>query len=211
LKAVFLDVGETLISEERYWRELAAEAGIDAHVVLAALGATIALGEEHTELWRHLGVGRPQNTGTVLYELEDLYPDALACLETLRALGLRVGLAGNQSAELECWTRSAGLPVDVIGSSASWGFRKPSPEFFERMVSEAACAPAELAYVGDRVDNDVVPALAAGLVAVHVRRGPWGRLQMSPAGAVVIESLDELPQALASPSVSSWSHGPARD
>ena len=58
--------------------------------------------------------------------------------------------------------------------------------------------PAEVAYVGDRVDNDVRPALAAGLVAVHLRRGPWGLLQRTPDGAIAIDALAELPAALAS-------------
>ena len=62
----------------------------------------------------------------------------------------------------------------------------------------AGCYPAELAYVGDRVDNDVVPALAAGLVAVHVRRGPWGRLQSAPPAALAVDSLADLSRALAS-------------
>jgi FMN phosphatase YigB (HAD superfamily) len=197
LRAVFLDVGETLVNEERYWREVSSYAGLDAHVVLAALGVTIARGEEHTELWRHLDVPRVGG-GDAMYEFADLYPDALSSLEALRALGLRIGLAGNQSAGLEAWTREAGLPVDFIGSSAGWGVRKPERAFFERTVAEAGCAPGELAYVGDRVDNDVVPALAAGLVAVHLRRGPWGRLQHAPPEAISIESLAELPQALAS-------------
>jgi FMN phosphatase YigB (HAD superfamily) len=198
MKTVFLDVGETLVNEERYWREIAAASGVDSHVVLAALGATIALGEEHTELWQHLGIAPPPALGDVVYQLDDLYPDALACLAALRELGLAVGLAGNQSFRLEEWTRAAELPADVIGSSASWGVRKPAAAFFERMVAEAGCAPGDLAYVGDRVDNDVLPALAAGLIAVHIRRGPWGRLQASPARALVIDSLDELPDALAS-------------
>jgi hypothetical protein len=30
------------------------------------------------------------------------------------------------------------------------------------------------------VDNDVRPALAAGMAAVHLRRGPWGMLQPTP-------------------------------
>ncbi len=51
--------------------------------------------------------------------------------------------------------------------------------------------------MGDRVDNDVLPALAAGLVAVHVRRGPWGLLHEAPAGAISIRSLAELPAVLA--------------
>jgi spermidine synthase len=40
------------------------------------------------------------------------------------------------------------------------------------------------------------PALAAGLVAVHIRRGPWGHLEEPPPDAVRIRSLDELPAAL---------------
>jgi FMN phosphatase YigB (HAD superfamily) len=198
LEAVFLDVGETLVDEERYWSEVAALAGLDTHVVLAALGVTIALGEEHTELWSHLGVPKPEGLGDVLYERGDLYPDAGPCLEQLNALGFRVGLAGNQSATLERWLREIRLPASVIGSSASWAVRKPAPAFFERMVAEAGCEPGELAYVGDRVDNDVLPALEAGLVAVHLRRGPWGRLQATPPRAVAIDSLAELPDALAS-------------
>ena len=51
--------------------------------------------------------------------------------------------------------------------------------------------------MGDRVDNDVVPALAAGMVAVHIRRGPWGYLHEPPAEAIRIHSLDELPAVLA--------------
>ncbi len=199
LKAVFFDVGETLVDEERWWRVLAERSGLQPHVVWAALGVTIERGEEHGELWRHLGIERPEGWWNDLtYELEDLYPDAISCLEVVRDLGLRVGIVGNQTDALERWAREAALPADVMSSSASFGVRKPDPRFFERLVALAECAPGELAYVGDRVDNDVLPALAAGLVAVHVRRGPWGRLQSSPAGVLAIDSLDELPDALAS-------------
>jgi FMN phosphatase YigB (HAD superfamily) len=197
LRAVFLDVGETLVNEDRYWREVAARAGLEPHVVTAALGVAIARGEEHTAIWSHLGVERPESVGEVSYTEADLYPDAVPCLEALRGLGLRVGLAGNQSAVLERWTRET-LHVPIVGSSASWGARKPDPAFFARMLAEAGCAAGELAYVGDRVDNDVVPALAAGFVAVHVRRGPWGRLQQAPDDALVVDSLAQLPDALAS-------------
>ena len=197
LKAVFFDVGETLVDEERYWREVAAEAGVAAHVVLAALGVTIAFGEEHTELWRHLGLPRPA-APVVPYEDDDLYPDAVRCLGMLREKGYTVGIAGNQDALLDAWLRESRLPINIAGSSASWGVRKPERAFFERMISEAGCDPEELVYVGDRVDNDVLPALAAGIVAVHLRRGPWGRLQTTPAAVLTIDGLDELPDALAS-------------
>ena len=86
--------------------------------------------------------------------------------------------------------------VDFVGSSERWGDEKPYAGFFARVV-EAAGAPAEeIVYVGDRVDNDVVPALAAGLHAVRIRRGAHADVE-SPAGTVTIGSLDELPEVLA--------------
>jgi len=199
LKAVFFDVGETLVNEERWWRRLADHGGLQPHVVWAALGVTIARGEEHTALWGHLGIDQPIGWYETPYSVDDLYPDALECLERARALGLLVGIVGNQTETLERWARDAALPADVISSSASLGVRKPDPRFFERVVDLAGCRPEETAYVGDRVDNDVLPAAAAGLVAVHVRRGPWGRLQPTPPEAALgIDDLASLPEALAS-------------
>jgi FMN phosphatase YigB (HAD superfamily) len=199
VRAVFFDVGETLVDEERYWREVASAAGVGPHVVWAALGMTIERGEEHWTLWRHLGVERPAGAwDQIVYSIDDLYPDALECLEQVRAGGMLVGIAGNQSAALEEWAQAAGLPVDVVTGSASLGVRKPDPAFFERLVGLAGVAAGEVAYVGDRADHDVRPSLDAGMVAFHLRRGPWGRLQATPAGAIAIESLAELPEALAS-------------
>ena len=73
----------------------------------------------------------------------------------------------------------------------------PSPAFFARVAEEAGTIPERIAYVGDRVDNDVLPALEAGMTAVHIRRGPWGYLHEAPAEAIRIHSLDELPSVLA--------------
>jgi HAD superfamily hydrolase (TIGR01509 family) len=200
LKAVFFDVGETLVDEERWWRRLADREGLQPHVVWAALGVTIERGEEHTALWGHLGIEKPPRWWhDIPYSLEDLYPDALDCLHRTRELGLRVGIVGNQTETLETWARESALPADVISSSASLGVRKPDPLFFARVVELAGCRPEETAYVGDRVDNDVLPAAAAGLVAVHVRRGPWGRLQPTPPEAALgMDDLASLPEALAS-------------
>jgi len=149
LRAVFFDVGETLVDEERWWRVLAERSALQPHVVWAALGVTIERGEEHDALWRHLGIDRPATWWDDLpYELGDLYPDAVACLGSVRALGMRVGIVGNQTATLEQWVRQAALPADVISSSASLGVRKPDPRFFRRVVDLAGCSSGEVAYVG---------------------------------------------------------------
>jgi FMN phosphatase YigB (HAD superfamily) len=119
----------------------------------------------------------------------------------LKAAGIKVGAAGNMPADVERFLQSSGLRFDMIGSSEQWGAEKPNRRFFER-VAEGMALPAQcLMYVGDRVDNDVRPAAAAGMAAIFLRRGPWarvlGRMQDASAAYAVIDSLDELPALLA--------------
>ncbi len=197
VRAVVFDVGETLVDEERCWRELAAALGLRPHVVWAALGVTIERGEDHRDLWRHLGLEFPAVSDEILYHHDDLYPDAVACLSACREAGLVVGVAGNQNYVLEEWVRAERWPVDAVGSSASFGVRKPESGFFTRVVEMTGFPAREVAYVGDRVDFDVRPARAAGLVAIHLRRGPWGYLQdAADVAHLVLEDLTELPGAL---------------
>jgi FMN phosphatase YigB (HAD superfamily) len=122
----------------------------------------------------------------------DLHTDALACFAALRELGLRLGAAGNMYAHHEEFLRAH---LDFVGSSERWGVEKPDAGFFARVVEEAGAPAGEILYVGDRVDNDVIPALAAGLHAVRVRRGAHAQID-SPAGIVTIGSLSELPEVL---------------
>src|SRR4051794_31606727 len=70
---------------------------------------------------------------------------------------------------------TAGLLRGLPALSARlWGAEKPTQAFFTEMIASAGCDPHEIAYAGDRLDNDIVPALAAGLTTVFIRRRPWG-------------------------------------
>jgi HAD superfamily hydrolase (TIGR01662 family) len=192
VKTVVLDVGETLVDETSYWGSVADSYGVPRLTFFGVMGGVIARGEDHRRVFDVLGV--PPRGGEQVYTL---YPDASAALTTLRERGYRVGLAANQPEWAEAVLAAAGAQADFVGLSAVWGVHKPSPQFFARVVAEAGCEPGEIAYVGDRVDNDVEPALAAGMVAVHIRRGPWGYLQRGAERAHArIESLSELPEAL---------------
>jgi HAD superfamily hydrolase (TIGR01509 family) len=188
-RAVVFDVGETLIDETRMWERAADAAGVPRFTLMGVLGGLAARGERHTRAWSLLGVDQAAAT----WSEADFYPDAQPTIEALRAKGLRVAAVGNTPATAEAML---GEHVEVLGSSERWGVEKPAPEFFDRIVSAVDLDPGEIAYVGDRVDNDVEPSLAAGMVAVHIRRGPWGYLHEPPARALRIESLSELPEAL---------------
>ena len=124
----------------------------------------------------------------------------MPCLASARAAGFRVGIAGNQPEAAETALAALGVPADFVASSARWGVEKPDPGFFAK-VAEAAGEPAgAIAYVGDRLDNDVLPAKAAGMTAVFIRRGPWGVIHAaSPEAAIAdlrIEQLDGLASLL---------------
>jgi FMN phosphatase YigB (HAD superfamily) len=131
--------------------------------------------------------------GGAPFEDRDLHADVLPCFAALRDSGLRLGAAGNMRAVHEDFL---GAHVDFVGSSERWDVWKPAAGFFERLRELADVPVGEIAYVGDRVDNDVLPSLAAGMVAVHIRRGAHAHVE-PPAGVVSILSLSELPEALA--------------
>jgi HAD superfamily hydrolase (TIGR01509 family) len=188
VSAVVFDVGETLVDETAYWQEVADHAGVPRFTLFGLVGGLAGRGLDHRQAFELLGVEAPSIEPTLA-----LYPDAVGCLERLRAAGRRVGAVGNMPESLEQPLRPF---VDWTGSSRRWGVAKPSPVFFERVAEEAGVPAAEIAYVGDRVDNDVRPAKRAGMLAVHLRRGPWGYLQDASEADIRIDSLDQLPEAL---------------
>ena len=155
-------------------------------VVVFDVGETLVDEAATYERWEAEGAT------TFVFAERDLHADALPCLEALRERGLRLGAAGNMQAHHEDFLRPH---VDFVGSSERWGVEKPGAGFFDRVVAEAGVPPAEILYVGDRVDNDVLPALEAGLRAVRIRRGEHAQVE-SPAGVVTIGSLAELPSVL---------------
>ena len=183
--AVFFDIGETLIDETRTWSLLADWLGIPPMTMFAVLGRVIAEGKDHRDV---LPAVRPDLTWAEVvrrfraevddrYLAEDLYPDARPCLQELQRAGYFVGVVGNQPPEREWDLMAMKLPADLIATSGRWGVKKPDAAFFDRIVSESGFPPEEVAYVGDRADNDVSPAADAGLTSIHIVRGAWGFIQ----------------------------------
>ncbi|MGW2253422.1 HAD family hydrolase [Kitasatospora sp. NPDC001660] len=91
---------------------------------------------------------------------------------------------------------------------------KPVPQFFERVAEVVPAAVDEILYVGDRLDNDVLPARAAGMQTALIRRGPWGWIrQHDPAAETAtfrIDSLAELPELIAKSNTAGNRESPAR-
>jgi FMN phosphatase YigB (HAD superfamily) len=200
IRAVWLDVGETLVDETPAWEAVADALRIPRFTLMGVLGGLAERREPHGRVFDLLGVAWPP-PGADEPPPGRLYPDAAGCLSALREAGYATGVCGNQPQRTEAWLAAAGVAADEVASSASLGAAKPDPAFFAALADRSGVAPAAVAYVGDRVDLDVLPAVAAGMTAVLVRRGPWGILHAghpdAAAAAAVIDSLDELVPLLA--------------
>jgi HAD superfamily hydrolase (TIGR01549 family) len=188
LRAVLFDVGETLVDETRLWEAWAEWLGIPHLTFMGVLGGLIERDQHHLAVLEHFRPGfdlereraaRREAGRASHLEKSDLYPDAIPSMEALKEAGFLVGVAGNQPLRAEECLRSFGLPADLIVSSERLGVEKPSLEFFRRVADLAGFHPEVCAYVGDRVDNDILPAREAGMVSIFIRRGPWGHLHAS--------------------------------
>ncbi|MFJ9442517.1 HAD family hydrolase [Kitasatospora sp. NPDC101235] len=211
IRAVVFDVGECLVDETREYGTWADWLGVPRHTFVAQFGAVIAEGRDYRETFqvfqpgfdlyaereKRAAAGQPETFGE-----DDLYPDVRPALARLRADGLWLAIAGNQTVRAGVILRRLFTDdVDLIGTSDDWGANKPDQVFFERVAEVVPVEPDEILYVGDRLDNDVLPAARAGMCTALIRRGPWGWIQQHDPAAdratFRIDSLNELPELIA--------------
>ena len=205
---VCLDVGETLVDETRVFRTWAEIFGMPEFTLMAVLGGSIRNAERPEDWrgffemlqqpdWRDRRPAFEERYGS--FRAEDLYPDAIRAIVALRSAGYRVAVTANQPARRHSELEALGVRVDAMAMSEAMGVSKPDPAFFARTLELMGSPdPASVAYVGDRVDNDVLPSAEAGMRAVWIRRGPWGLLHEDPDGVahLVVRSLDELAERI---------------
>ncbi|MBL7487883.1 HAD family hydrolase [Frankia sp. AgB1.9] len=208
--AVVFDVGETLLDDTREFAAWADWIGVPRHTFSAVLGAVTAQGRNNAETFGYfrpgfdLAVERQRREDAGVGEQiddDDLYPDVRPALAELRARGLWVGIAGNQTVKAARLLRALDLPVDAVATSGEWGVAKPDPAFFDRVAAFTPAARRDIVYVGDHRDNDILPARKAGLRTALIRRGPWGHLwaedpEVLNAADWRVDSLAELPDLL---------------
>jgi putative hydrolase of the HAD superfamily len=126
--------------------------------------------------------------------------EVLQTLERLRQAGHPMGLVSNITlrpdlirADLD--RMGLGKYLDATVFSSEVGVRKPDPRIFREALHRLGAEPAETAFVGDRLYDDVSGAQAAGMRAVQTRQF---RQEDDPdyAPDAVIDHLSELPAAL---------------
>jgi HAD superfamily hydrolase (TIGR01549 family) len=106
-------------------------------------------------------------------DLFELRPGIAEVLEALKLRDLKLGLAANQPlAALDRLARAGvGHYFENKGISAVYGYRKPDARLFLSACTDLGVTPAECIMIGDRIDNDVVPAKLLGMRTVLLRTG----------------------------------------
>jgi HAD superfamily hydrolase (TIGR01549 family) len=202
VQAIVYDLGETLVDETRMWRIIAHEAQVPLLTFAGVLGSVIERRLPHRAVFDELSIEIIEASDHEYHlESSDFYLDAIPTLYALQKLGYRLGIAGNQPVGIVEQLAGLDLPLALIASSATLGVAKPDPRFFEQIVERLEVPATSIVYVGDRLDNDVLPAQAIGMQAVFIRRGPWGYIHANWPQIVrvkyQISSLSELPDILA--------------
>lgn len=143
--------------EREGWRE----------VVRFVLGEEAADGPCFERLLDHYARGEA-------WSVEAGAADALA---RSRARGLRVGVVSNMDARLPQVLGALGLSaaIDTLVLPSNTGFAKPDPRIFRVALERFGIEPDEGLYIGDREEDCVAAARAAGLRGLRYAPGEISR------------------------------------
>lgn len=193
---IFFDLGSTLIDET----------GVYARRIRETVdGTDVSAAQFESAMRRFSGLGLDGykqacdffHLRKTPWHCEDelLYSSCTDVLETLKHRNYRLGVIANQvpGTEQRLAKRNILKYFDVVAASAELGMEKPDPAIFLWALRKAHCEPSNAVMVGDRIDNDILPAKALGMKTVRVLTGPAAAYRPSddPADRT-IQSISEL-------------------
>lgn len=197
IKWMFFDLGSTIVDESDCLRErcrvIIEQNNLDADEFCKKV-LEYAEKDAFAIRWaaREYGVEVPKWLG----ELEKLYPDVEKILKKLSSK-YKLGIIANQrpgtQKRIDNW--GIGKYFDVVIASAEAGCEKPDLKIFNMALEQAKCNPSEAVMIGDRLDNDIIPAKKLGMKTVWVRQG-FAKFQSVKCNAekpdITVESIKEL-------------------
>lgn len=197
-KWIFFDIGSTLIDESECYKLRYRE---------AVEGTTISPDDFEKKVIEFSKQNLKGDHEAVKYygielppwhkEAEKPYGITESVLKQLTDKGYRLGVIANQSPGTKERLSSWGLLkyFDVVLASAEEGVSKPNVEIFYRALTVAKCLPNNTVMVGDRLDNDIVPAKKVGMKTVWIKQGLGGlasAIHKNEQADYEIENLSEL-------------------
>ena len=203
MKVIFFDVGYTFVNEDAVWEKRCREQaqtdeakklGLTADDIYHEIEiATLARKPQFRTVIDKFGF---KEVAPYRNELETMYEEAPAVIKAL-AQKYELGIIANQLDGLKERLEAFGLLQYFKYIISSWEVQvmKPDIRIFEYALGNANCKPQEACMIGDRLDNDILPAKSLGMKTVWIKQG-FGALQKpeSPTEEAdyTIEKLTEL-------------------
>ena len=173
IKWIFFDIGSTLVDESAVYenriKEITQGNNIDRNEFVAKVieraqtspKPIVSAAEDYgvnVPAWRH--------------DLEVLYPDTKEVLQRL-SQKYKIGIIANQDfgTEQRLTDFNVHQHIDLVIASAEEGVAKPDLRIFQIALARADCKPEEAVMVGDRIDNDIIPANKIGMTTVWIKQG----------------------------------------
>lgn len=170
---IFFDVGSTLVDESKAYQH---------RINDAIAGTSITYDQFYDTMINYYKQNKKGYLETVKQyglnktawhnEDEILYPAAKNCLRLLNEK-YKIGIIANQSFNTEKRLRTFGIwkYIDLVAASAEEGVSKPDLGIFKIALDRAKCRAENAAMVGDRLDNDIVPANSLGMQTIWIKQG----------------------------------------
>lgn len=173
IKWIFFDIGSTLVDESVAYKNRIERTISNTDVGYDEFYQRMVEISKHNQNGYHKALEyygltmAPWNSND-----EFVYPEAEECLRKL-SKKYKIGIIANQVFGSEERLEKIGLLkyINLVVASAEEGVEKPDLRIFEIALSKAE----ESVMVGDRLDNDIVPANKIGMKTVWVKQG-FGRL-----------------------------------
>ncbi len=173
IKWIFFDIGSTLVDESVAYQN---------RIERTIAGTNVTYDDFYNKI---VEISKYNQSGynkaleayglkTVPWNSDDefVYPETENCLGEL-SKHYRIGIIANQNLGSEERLEKLGLlkHIDLVIASAEEGVAKPDLRIFQIALDRANCKPEEVIMVGDRIDNDIIPANKIGMTTVWIKQG----------------------------------------
>lgn len=173
IDCIFFDLGSTLIDETLAYEHRFRDGITDTNIFFEQVYS------KAVEFYRQgkkgdLEAFKYYNLPKTEWHSEDeiLYPATVKVLEVL-SQSYKLGVIANQNFGTKERLEKFGIMkyFNLVISSAEEGIAKPDPKIFDIAVCRANTYADRCVMIGDRLDNDIIPAKNLGFKTVWVRQG----------------------------------------
>lgn len=201
IKWLFFDLGSTLINEQLAYEHTFQDIAKQVHKSYEEIYSEAV--EFYTQNKKgniELFIKYELEKGKWYMEDEIPYKAAEICLQELGSK-YHIGIIANQALGTKERLDKWGLLqyIDMVIASAEEGISKPDLRIFQLALEQAGCNPNEAIMIGDRIDNDIIPAKKIGMSTIWVKQGMgsyWNISKDDEKADLVVDHIQEILQLL---------------